>query len=407
MSVRYCDYLDVDPTCFDAVVVGAGLAGSIVSRELAERAGLRVLVIEKRAFIGGNLRDEVDEAGIRVHKYGPHVFHSDNPRVVAYMQRFDAWRVFGHIVLSNWYGTYLPVPFNESSMKVAFGEEKARYLSKKLAGAYGSGAEVPMSELLNSSDEDIAELAAFIYENVFSYYTEKQWGVPVDEVDARIIDRVPVRISDDDRYFTDNFQGVPESGYTALFESILDHENIQVCLNTEAESAFELIFESDAALAPLSGIKLKGRLLTGPIVHTGPLDELFLARFGRLPYRSTRFEFETLDKESCLPSATVNFTVTEDFTRMTEFKKLTGQKSDVTTVVREYPVAYEDPQTQIPCYPIINDGNIRHYERYRALTDTLPNFYPLGRLAEYRYYDMDVVVERAFALADILCDDKQ
>ena len=404
MSVRYRDYLDVGPKEFDAVVVGSGLAGSIVARELAERAGARVLVIEKRPRIGGNLADEVNDAGILVHCYGPHVFHTSNERVRDYVKRFGRWRPYEHRVLANWYGTYLPVPFNRTSLEIAFGHDRSRELFSRMVDTFGAGAEVTVSELLAQHDPDLKEVADFVYRNVFSYYSEKQWGIPASQVDDRIIGRVPVRLSNDDRYFTDSFQGVPAHGYTAFFESLLDHENIAVCLGMEAENAFELVFASRDAHAPLSAIKVKDRVFEGPIVYTGPLDELFLSRFGRLPYRSLDFAFETFERERVLPCGTVNFTVTEDYTRMTEFTWLTGQAAQRTTVVREYPRAYEDAYTQVPCYPIINDANLAHYEEYRSFTATLPNFHPVGRLAEYRYYDMDKVVERALALADRLCD---
>ena len=198
---------------------------------------------------------------------------------------------------------------------------------------------------------------------------------------------------------------MPVFGYTKLFEEMLDHENIQVCLNTEAESVFELEFESEAEDAPLSAIKLHGKKFEGPIVYTGPLDELFLARFGRLPYRSLDFVYETFDKEHVLPCGTVNFTVTEDYTRITEFKYLTGQKSDKTTIMKEYSRAYEDPNTQTPYYAILSDENRAHYERYRALTAKLSNFYPLGRLAEYRYYNMDKIISLALELSDKLVEE--
>ena len=404
MSVRYRDYLDVGPKEFDAVVVGSGLAGSIVARELAERARARVLVIEKRPRIGGNLADEVNDAGILVHCYGPHVFHTSNERVRDYVKRFSRWRPYEHRVLANWYGTYLPVPFNRTSLEIAFGHDRSRELFSRMVDAFGAGAEVTVSELLAQHDPDLKEVADFVYRNVFSYYSEKQWGIPASQVDDRIIGRVPVRLSNDDRYFTDSFQGIPAHGYTAFFESLLDHENISACLGMEAENAFELVFASRDAHAPLSAIKVKDRVFEGPIVYTGPLDELFLSRFGRLPYRSLDFAFETFERERVLPCGTVNFTVTEDYTRMTEFTWLTGQAAQRTTVVREYPRAYEDAYTQVPCYPIINDANLAHYEEYRSFTATLPNFYPVGRLAEYRYYHMPTVGARLRALADRLCD---
>ena len=283
---------------------------------------------------------------------------------------------------------------------MCFGEERAAQLQEKLIDKFGAGSRVTINELREQKDPDLAEIADFVYKNVFLYYTQKQWGLSPDEVDPSVTARVPVLLSYEDGYFQDSCQGMPIFGYTKLFEEMLDHENITVCLNTEAESVFDLHFASLDEDAPLSDIYIKEKPFKGPIIYTGPLDEMFLSRFGRLPYRTLRFEYETLDQEYFQPCGTVNYTVTEDFTRITEFKYLTGQRAPKTTIMREYSLAYEDPKSQIPYYAIINDENRAHYERYLKLTETLPNFYPLGRLAEYRYYNMDVIVERALDLCD-------
>lgn len=243
-------------------------------------------------------------------------------------------------------------------------------------------------------------MADFVYQNVFLYYTQKQWGLTPEEVDPSVTARVPVFISRDNRYFQDAFQGMPIDGYTRLFENLLGHEKITVCLGTEAESVFDLVFAGREEDAPLEAIHIKGASFEGPIVYTGPLDELFLGRFGRLPYRSLDFVYETFDETYHLPCGTVNYTVTEDYTRITEFKWLTEQTGDKTTIMREYSRAYEDPATQIPYYAIINDDNDALYARYRRLTDALPNFHPLGRLAEYRYFNMDKVVADALAASE-------
>ena len=402
MGVRYCDFRSLERDDFDAVVVGSGFAGAVVARELAERKGSRVLVIEKRSHIGGNMYDEYDKAGVLVHRYGPHIFHTNDKRAFDYVLRFTDWRDYEHRVLANWYGTYMPVPFNKTSMEIAFGPEKAARLTDKLIETFGDERKVTITELRAQEDPELSEVADFIYQNVFLYYTQKQWGQTPEEIDPSVTARVPVFISRDDRYFQDAYQGMPAEGYTPLFERMLDHESILVCLGTEAESVFELNFESDAEDAPLSSISLKGRPFEGSIVYTGPLDELFLSRFGRLPYRSLDFVYETYDADFVQPCGTVNYTVTEDYTRITEFKHLTGQVCPKTTIMKEYSRPYEDPRTQIPYYAIINDENLAHYGRYLALTETLPNFYPLGRLAEYRYYNMDVIIGRALDLADEL-----
>ena len=399
MGVQYSAFKDIDINDFDAVVVGSGFAGSVTARQLAERAGMRVLIIEKRPHIGGNMYDEKDEAGILVHRYGPHIFHTNSQRAFNYLRRFSGWLGYQHHVLADWYGTYLPVPFNKNSMEIAFGEERAAHLIEKLVDTFGDERKVTINARREQDDPELAEIADFVYKNVFLYYTQKQWGLTPEEVDPSVTARVPVFISRDDRYFQDTYQGMPQDGYTVLFENLLDFPGIEVCLNTEAESVFELEFEDDSEDAPLSAIKLHGRRFDGPIIYTGPLDELFLARFGRLPYRSLDFVYETYDQEYKLPCGTVNYTVTEDYTRITEFKWLTGQTGSKTTIMKEYPRPYDDPATQIPYYAIINDENDARYERYRRLTDALPNFYPLGRLAQYRYFNMDKVVVDALAVS--------
>lgn len=399
MAVNYVDYRDVEIADYDAVVVGSGFAGSVCAREFAERNDMRVLIIEKRPHIGGNMYDEHDEAGVLVHRYGPHIFHTNDQRAFFYLRRFGGWTGYQHKVLADWYGTYMPVPFNKNSMEIAFGKEKAAVLIEKLIDVFGDECKVTINELRAQDDPELAEIADFVYENVFLYYTQKQWGLTPEEVDPSVTARVPVFISRDNRYFQDKFQGMPLLGYTDIFNNMLDFEGIDVCLNTEAESVFELVFESNDEDAQLSEIKLKGKKFEGPIVYTGPLDEFFLARFGRLPYRSLDFVYETYDEEYKLPCGTVNYTVTEDYTRITEFKHLTLQRCPKTTIMKEYSRSYDDPRTQTPYYAIINDENNALYERYRRLTESLPNFYPLGRLAEYRYYNMDKIVSLALDLS--------
>lgn len=403
MSIKPCDYKDIDITTYDALVVGSGFAGSVMAREFADRSNMRVLVIEKKSHIGGNMYDELDEAGLLVHKYGPHIFHTNDKRVFDYVLKFTDWYDYSHKVLADWYGTYMPVPFNKTSMEIAFGKEKAARLIEKLIDTFGDERKVTITELRSMKDSDLAEIADFVYENVFLYYTQKQWGLTPEEVDPSVTARVPVFVSRDDRYFQDTYQGMPTDGYTALFEKLLDHPLIDVCLDSDAESILELEFEGKGELAPLSEIKIKGHTFTGSIIYTGPIDELFLSRFGRLPYRSLDFVYETHDEEHVLPCGTVNYTVTEDYTRVTEFKYLTGQESPRTTIMKEYSRSYDDPKNQIPYYAIINEENENHYQKYLNLTDSLTNFFPLGRLAEYRYYNMDVIIGRALELADKLC----
>lgn len=407
MTLSIRPFNEVHISDYDAVIVGSGFAGAVCARELAERGAMKVLVLEKRSHIGGNMYDEYDEAGILVHRYGPHIFHTNNQQVFNYVRRFTGWIAYQHHVLADWYGTYIPVPFNKNSMEMVFGEEKAAHLIEKLIQTFGDERKVTITALRETDDPELAEVADFVYKNVFLYYTQKQWGLTPEEVDPSVTARVPVFISRDDRYFQDTYQGMPSLGYTALFEEMLGHEGIDVCLGTDAVSVFDLDFEDDSEDAMLTAIKIKGETFTGPIIYTGPLDELFCGRFGRLPYRTLDFVYETYDEEYKLPCATVNCTVTEDYTRVTEFKRLTAQKAPNTTIMKEYSRSYDDPQTQIPYYAILSDENNAHYQRYLALTKGLSNFHPLGRLAEYKYYNMDKIIELALELSgDILAQER-
>lgn len=402
MSVCYADYSKINIADYDAIVVGAGFAGAVCARELAERGDKRVLVFEKRAQIGGNMYDEEDEAGILVHRYGPHIFHSNDKRAYDYLCRFVKMSNYQHEVLANVHGTFMPVPFNKNSMKIAFGEEKAARLTQKLIDKFGDEKKVTITQLREEDDPELAEVADYVYKNVFLYYTQKQWGLTPEEVDPSVVARVPVFISEDNRYFQDAYQGMPEPSYFAAFDNMLDHENITVCLNTDAAAIFELEFAGTDEDAKVTSISCKGTKITCPIVYSGPLDELFIARLGRLPYRSLDFVYETFDEESWQPAATVNYTTTEDYTRITEFKKLTGQASDKTTIMKEYSKAFTDPENEIPYYAILNDENNALYARYRALMSEMDNFYPLGRLAEYKYYNMDKIIGLALELSDKL-----
>ncbi len=376
---------------FDAVVVGAGFAGATVSRVLAE-AGQRVLLLERRDHIGGNAYDYIDDAGVLVHKYGPHIFHTRDKRVFDFLSRFTAWRDYQHRVVANVHGQLMPVPFNLTSLDIAF-EDRAGRFAKKLTDTYGEGKKVTILELRQSEDKELAELADYVYENIFKVYTMKQWGQRPEDIDPATTARVPVFISRDDRYFQDPYQGMPQDGYTSLFEKMLDHPNITLRLNTDAAQQL--------TLTQVGTTLLGGEAFKGPIVYTGPVDDLFERRFGRLPYRTLDFVFETHGVEWYQTHGTVNYTVDQDYTRITEFKHLTGQTlSKKTTIVKEYSKEYTGQDGQEPYYAIINDENRALYARYAALAAEYPNLRLLGRLAEYQYYNMDAIVGRALDLAE-------
>ena len=384
---------------YDCLVIGTGFAGAVAARELAERGGKRVLVLERRDHIGGNAYDCIDSAGVLIHQYGPHIFHTSDRRVYEYLSRFTQWRPYQHRVVANVYGVEMPVPFNLTSLMLAFGLEKAEILEQKLLEAYGPERKVTILELRRNPDPDIAALADYVYEHVFLYYTMKQWGQKPEEIDPNTTARVPVFLSRDDRYFQDPYQGMPLEGYTALFQRLLDHPNITVELGVDASARMTLPEEG--------GVLLDGKPFTGPVIYTGAVDELFGCRFGRLPYRTLDFQFETYDVDQWQSHATVNYTVSEPWTRITEFKLLTGQVlPGKTTIAKEISRAYTGEDGQIPYYAIINPENNALYGRYRTLAEGHGDFHLLGRLAEYKYYNMDAIVARALALCDELLQEK-
>lgn len=393
---------------FDVWAVGSGYAGAVSARALAEK-GKRVLVLERRNHIGGNAYDRLDEAGVLIHQYGPHIFHTNNKAVFDFLSRFTQWRDYQHRVAANlpdgsgrpgWRLQY-PVPFNLTSLETAFGPEQGKQLAERLIAAYGAERKVTILELRQNGDPDISALADYVYEHVFVHYTMKQWGQTPEEIDPATTARVPVFLSRDDRYFQDTWQGMPLEGYTKMFQRMLDHPNIEVRLNTDARP---LLAEAGC-----------------PVIYTGQADELFDFKFGPLPYRTLDFRFETwrdrTDPRQPYPDeahplrggdffqthGTVNYTVDEEFTRITEFKHLTGQNlPGVTTIVKEYSRAYTGGAGEIPYYAIINEANNALYAKYRVEAEKYPNLHLLGRLAEYKYYNMDAIAARALELAERL-----
>ena len=382
---------------FDSVIIGAGVAGCVAARDLAE-SGRKVLILEQRDHIGGNCYDEKDEHGILIHKYGPHIFHTKEQKAYDYLSRFTDWYAFGHEVVANVHGKLIPVPFNLNTLHMVYEQEKADALEKKLIDAFGLESRVPILKLREHEDPEIREIADYVYENIFLHYTMKQWGQTPEQIDPAVTGRVPVLISHDNRYFQEPWQGMPLHGYTLMFEKMLDHENITVETGVDARS--RVTFSEGS-------VSLDGQAFTGDVIYTGPLDELFDCRFGRLPYRSLRFDFEYYDKPDYQGHSVVNYTVSEDFTRITEFKYLTGQQAEGTTIVKEYPFAYTGAAGEIPYYSIANEANQKLYEQYRGLVEHIPNVWLLGRLAEYKYYNIDAMVLKALELTDKIKKDKE
>ena len=382
---------------YDAIVIGSGIAGAAAARILAEEQNKSVLVLEKKAHIGGNCYDEEDAHGVLIHRYGPHIFHTSDEEVYAWLSRFTDWYAFGHEVVAKVGEKLIPVPFNLNTLRQVYGEEKAAVLEQKLKDTFGEGARVPILKLREQQDPEIQAIADYVYENIFLKYTMKQWGQKPEEIDPAVTGRVPVVISHDNRYFGDKYQGMPKDGYTPMFEKMLDHPLIEVRIGVDARDVMELLEDTGKVL-------LYGEEFNGCVIYTGPVDELFGCRFGRLPYRSLRFDFEHLDVPDYQGHSVVNYTVSEDFTRITEFKYLTGQETDGTTIVREYPFAYTGAEGEIPYYAIMNPENNKLYESSAALTEQFPDFHLLGRLAEYKYYNIDAMAGKAIALARSLAE---
>ena len=377
---------------YDCIIVGAGIAGATVARKLAEESNKKVLVLERRNHFGGNCYDKPDDHGILIHEYGPHIFHTGDEGVREFLSRFTEWYDFGHEVVAKVGDQLIPVPFNLNTLHMVYDKEKADRLEKKLIEEYGLDSRVPIMKLRESTDADVREIADYVYKNVFLYYTMKQWGQTPEEISPEVTGRVPVVISYDNRYFKDKYQSVPVDGFTPMFAAMLDHPNIEV--RTGVDCSDVLDFEDGK-------VYFEKAEFTGDLVYTGALDELFDCKFGRLPYRSLNFKFEHLDQDSFQDHSVVNYTVSEDFTRITEFKFLTGQKdTDGTTIVREYPFAYTGAEGEIPYYAILNAENEALYEKYRLLTEDFDKFHLLGRLAEYKYYNIDAMCRKAMELAE-------
>lgn len=379
---------------YDSIIVGAGIAGATAARKLAEEGNKRVLVIERRNHIGGNCYDENDEYGILIHVYGPHIFHTSDESVREFLSRFTEWYDFGHEVVAKVGDKLIPVPFNLNTLHMVYDKEKADYLEKILIDEYGEGSRVPIMKLRENANPDVREIAEYVYQNVFLKYTMKQWGQTPEEISPEVTGRVPVVISYDNRYFGDKYQSMPKDGFTPMFDKMLDHPNIDVVTGKECKDVISFVDGK---------ILYEGEEFNGDFIFTGAIDELFDCKFGRLPYRSLDFKFEHLDVDSFQDHSVVNYTVSEDFTRITEFKFLTGQKdAKGTTIVREYPFAYTGAEGETPYYAILEEANQKLYEQYKALTKEYKNFHLLGRLAEYKYYNIDAMTKKAMDLAETL-----
>jgi UDP-galactopyranose mutase len=358
-------------TMFDYLVVGAGFAGAVMAERLADAGGRKVLVVDKRMHIGGNAYDCYDSAGILVHRYGPHIFHTNSREVYEYLGRFTQWRPYQHRVKACVDGQLLPIPINLTTVNELYG---ASLTSFQLEEFLASVAE-PRTPIRTAEDVVVGKVGRELYNKFFRNYTRKQWDLDPSELDPSVTGRVPFRTSRDDRYFTDTYQVMPRDGYSKLFERMLRHPNIKILLNTDYR-------------------EIEGAIPYSEMIYTGPIDEFFDFKCGKLPYRSLEFQFETFDRPVFQPAAVVNYPNENAYTRCTEFKYLTGQEHPRTTVVYEYPKAAGDPY-----YPVPRPENAAVYRQYQALAERTEGVHFCGRLASYRYYNMDQVVAQALALS--------
>jgi UDP-galactopyranose mutase len=355
---------------WDYLVVGAGFAGATIAERLAADGGKRVIVCDRRTHIGGNAYDHYDEAGVLVHKYGPHIFHTNSREVYEYLSRFTAWRPYEHRVLASVDGKLLPFPINLDTVNRLYG---TAFTSQELEGFFAKLAE-RVGQVRTSEDVIVSKVGRELYEKFFRNYTRKQWGLDPSQLDASVIARVPVRTNRDDRYFGDAYQVMPFHGYTRMFERMLSHANIRVVLGADYRDVMRSIGAAE-------------------VIFTGPIDEFFDHRFGRLPYRSLDFKFETRDVRIAQPGAVINYPNEHPYTRVTEFKYLTGQAHPKTTLVYEFSKGSGDPY-----YPVPQPGNAQLYKRYQDLAAATPGVHFVGRLGTYKYYNMDQVVAQALTL---------
>ena len=360
------------------VVVGCGISGAVVANLLAAKFNEKVIIIEKKNHIAGSCFDYRDDNGICIHKYGSHIFHTNSDIVWEYLLQFSKFNDYKHNVIALIDGIETNIPFNFNSLYQVFPENLAFKLKNKLIEYYGKNSKVPILELKKVKDNDLNFLADFIYKKVFLEYTKKQWGIPPEKIDSSVTARVPIYIGEDNRYFHDKYQGIPIYGYTELIKKMITHPNITVMLNTDYKN-----------------IKLKYKRL----FYTGSIDEFFDYKYGKLPYRSLRFELEEYNKEYYQKSAVVNYTTNEDYTRIHEYKHYLNDKSERTVIVKEYSEAYEEGKNE-RYYPIVNEKNILLYNKYLEDAQNIRNLWFLGRLGDYKYYDIDKAIIRAIELID-------
>ncbi len=355
---------------FDYLIVGAGFAGSVLAERLAAKAGKKVLIVDQRNHIGGNAYDYYNKDGILIHKYGPHIFHTNSKEVYDYLGQFTPWRPYEHKVLASVDGQLLPIPINLNTINQMYGLNLS---SDEVEDFFKSKAE-KITRIVTSEDVVVSKVGRELYEKFFRGYTRKQWDLDPSELDASVTARVPTRTNKDDRYFTDTYQAMPLYGYSKMFEKMLSHTNIKIMLNTDYKEIVDYIPHKN-------------------MIYSGPVDSYFNYCYGKLPYRSLEFKFETIEAENFQSTGTINYPNDQPYTRITDFKYLTGQKHNKTAIVYEYPMAEGDPY-----YPVPRPENAEIYKKYQQLAAAMTNTYFVGRLATYKYYNMDQVVAQSLTL---------
>jgi len=363
----------------DWLIIGAGLTGATLAERIASQRREKVLVVDQRNHVGGNAYDEYNEHGLLTHKYGPHIFHTNNCEVFSYLSRFTEWRPYQHKVLGMIEGQLVPIPFNLNSIETLFTQKMAVKFINKLTTAYGFGARVPILQLRETMDDDLKFLADYVYYNIFENYTKKQWGLNPEDLSSLVTARVPILASRDNRYFQDKYQAMPSNGFTALVKNMLSNSNIQILLNTNWHD-------------------IKNEINFKYIVFTGSIDEYFDFKYGALPYRSLIFDIQTHHIKNYQQAAVINFPNDFSYTRISEQKKITGQKHSSTTLLFEYPCIHEHGKT-IPYYPIPTDKNENHLKLYENEAKQLDGKVIFaGRLGNYKYYNMDQAVSSALSI---------
>lgn len=370
------------------LVIGAGLSGAVIGRHLAEK-GVKVDIWEKRSHIAGNMYDYEDDHGFLVQKYGPHTFHTINKELYEYMCRYEDWQDYKLTCSAVWDGKYTPTPFNFTTIDIFYPEEKAEELKQHLREAFKGRSTATVVEVLGNEDPLVREYAEFLFRNDYAPYTAKQWGVSPEEIDPSVLARVPLRFSYDTGYFDDPYQVMPMHSFTRFFENLLHHPNIHVELGQDALKRLE-IRENQ--------LFVDGTPFDGLVVYTGPIDELFHLQYGKLPYRSLRFEWKYSEEDSIQDAPVVAYPQEKGFTRITEYKKLPVQDKPGSSYAVEYPLPYEEGKDMEPYYPVLTKESQEQYGRYKALADKVPQLICCGRLADFKYYNMDQALDRALEI---------